>query len=202
MATTGKDTAFLFVPAIIGGIILLAIILLDIQFSNFRQAYFQEVAEETKRNNSFLVRAFRDLLETGQVDKMHRMLNKYHGPNPVIVKIIARGKGVIMETEGVPAYLAEHVRRPEIKGIFNKNSSILRFEGSQRNKYIKEPTIAIIANGITIHLSFRNSPELMQNCVIAGSCFPCWANISLKAGNTNINITRTTAIASSITNIG
>ena len=121
MATTGKDTAFLFVPAIIGGIILLAIILLDIQFSNFRQAYFQEVAEETKRNNSFLVRAFRDLLETGQVDKMHRMLNKYHGPNPVIVKIIARGKGVIMETEGVPAYLAEHVRRPEIKGIFKQN---------------------------------------------------------------------------------
>ena len=29
---TRKDTAFLFVPAIIGGIILLAIILLDIQF--------------------------------------------------------------------------------------------------------------------------------------------------------------------------
>ncbi len=118
---TRKDTAFLFVPAIIGGIILLAIILLDIQFSNFQQAYFQEVAEETKRNNFFLVRAFRDLLENGQVDKMHRMLNKYHGPNPMIVKIIARGKGPIIETEGVPDYLAEHVRRPEIKGIFKKN---------------------------------------------------------------------------------
>lgn len=118
---TRKDSALLFVPAIIGGIILLAIILLDIQFSNFQQAYFQEVAEETKRNNFFLVRAFRDLLENGQVAKMHRMLNKYHGPNPMIVKIIARGKGPIIETEGVPDYLAEHVRRPEIKGIFKKN---------------------------------------------------------------------------------
>ncbi len=116
-----KDTALLFVPAIIGTIIILAILLLDLQLADFQKAYFQEVAEETKRNNFFLVRAFRDLLESKQLDKMHRMLNKNHGPNPMIVKIIARGKGVIMETEGVPKYLVEHIREPEIKGLFKKN---------------------------------------------------------------------------------
>ena len=62
-----KDTALLFVPAIIGGIIILAILLLDLQLADFQKAYFQEVAEETRRNNFFLVRAFRDLLENGPV---------------------------------------------------------------------------------------------------------------------------------------
>ena len=52
---------------------------------------------------------------------MHRMLNKNIGPYPMIVKIIARGKGVIMETEGVPKYLVEHIREPEIRGMFKKN---------------------------------------------------------------------------------
>ena len=116
-----KDTALLFVPAIIGAIIILAILLLDLQLADFQKAYFQEIAEETRRNNSLLVRAFRDLLESKQLGKMHRMLNKNHGPNPMIVKIIARGKGVIMETEGVPKYLVEHIREPEIRGMFKKN---------------------------------------------------------------------------------
>ncbi len=116
-----KTTALLFVPAIIGGIILLAILLLDLQLSDFQKAYFQEVAEETKRNNFFLVRAFRELLESKQLEKMHQMLNKNLGPNPMIVKIIARGKGVIVETEGVPEYLVEHIREPEIRGFFKKN---------------------------------------------------------------------------------
>ena len=116
-----KDTVLLFVPAIIGGIIILSIFLLDIQLANFQDAYFEEVAEETKRNNFYLVRVFRDLLESNQLGKMHRMLNSNHGPNPMIVKIIARGKGVITETEGVPAYLVEHIREPEIKDIFKTN---------------------------------------------------------------------------------
>ena len=59
-----KDTVLLFIPAIIGGIILLSIFLLDIQLANFQEAYFQEVGEETKRNNFYLVRVFRDLLES------------------------------------------------------------------------------------------------------------------------------------------
>ena len=116
-----KDTVLLFVPAIIGGIIILSIFLLDIQLANFQDAYFEEVAEETKRNNFYLVRVFRDLLESNQLARMHRMLNSNLGPNPMIVKIIARGKGVIMETERVPDYLAEHIREPEIKDMFKAN---------------------------------------------------------------------------------
>ncbi len=116
-----KDTVLLFIPAIIGGIIILSIFLLDIQLANFQEAYFQEVGEETKRNNFYLVRIFRDLLESNQLDKMHRMLNSNYGGNPIIVKIIAQGKGVIMETEGVPAYLVRHIREPEIKDIFKTN---------------------------------------------------------------------------------
>ena len=38
-----KDTVLLFVPAIIGGIIILSIFLLDIQLANFQDAYFEEV---------------------------------------------------------------------------------------------------------------------------------------------------------------
>lgn len=119
--TARRDTILLFVPAIIGAIIILSIFLLDIQLANFQSAYFEEVAEETKRNNFYLVRVFRDLLESNQLEKMHRMLNSNHGPNPMIVKIIARGKGVIMETEGVPAYLVAHIREPEIRDIFKAN---------------------------------------------------------------------------------
>lgn len=116
-----KDTVLLFVPAIIGVIIIFSIFLLDIQLANFKKAYFQEIAEETRHNNAFLVRAFRELLETKQLDKMRRMLSGNHGPNPMIVKIIARGKGAIMESEGVPGYLSEHIREPEIKNIFKGN---------------------------------------------------------------------------------
>ena len=58
-----KDTVLLFVPAIIGVIIIFSIFLLDIQLANFKKAYFQEIAEETRHNNAFLVRAFRELLE-------------------------------------------------------------------------------------------------------------------------------------------
>ena len=58
-----KDTVLLLVPAIIGVIIIFSIFLLDIQLANFKKAYFQEIAEETRHNNAFLVRAFRELLE-------------------------------------------------------------------------------------------------------------------------------------------
>ena len=135
-----QDTVLLFVLSVIGGILFLSILLLVIQFTNFQKAYSRELEEETKRNNFYLVRLFRDLLESDQLDKMQKMLSSgSHGPNPMIVKIIARGKGPIIETEGVPDYLAEHVRRPEIKGsiffsyirVFEPGNSTQK-EGSRR----------------------------------------------------------------------
>ena len=116
-----RDPTLVAVPVLIGGIIVLSILLLGAQFRNFQRAYFREVAEETKRNNFFLVRAFRDLLASDQLDKMRRMLNYNRGPDPMLVKISARGRGVVVATEGVPAYLVEHVRDPEIRGLLKQS---------------------------------------------------------------------------------
>lgn len=162
-----KDTVLLFIPAIIGGIILLSIFLLDIQLANFQEAYFQEVGEETKRNNFYLVRVFRDLLESNQLDKMHRMLNSNHGPNPMIVKIIARGKGVIMETEGVPAYLVAHIREPEIKDIFktNRDEDVLVKFDKPLNSFMVYHSVRFRAGGqdyVLVMASKCNSMTLLM----------------------------------------
>lgn len=162
-----KDTVLLFIPAIIGGIILLSIFLLDIQLANFQEAYFQEVGEETKRNNFYLVRVFRDLLESNQLDKMHRMLNSNHGPNPMIVKIIARGKGVIMETEGVPAYLVAHIREPEIKDIFktNRDEDVLVKFDKTLNSFMVYHSVRFMAGGqdyVLVMASKCNSMTLLM----------------------------------------
>ena len=58
MKTIRKDSVLLFIPALIGVIIIVSVVLLDIQLANFQEAYFREVAEETRRNNNFLVRFF------------------------------------------------------------------------------------------------------------------------------------------------
>ena len=162
-----KDTVLLFIPAIIGGIIILSIFLLDIQLANFQEAYFQEVGEETKRNNFYLVRVFRDLLESNQLDKMHRMLNSNHGPNPMIVKIIARGKGVIMETEGVPAYLVAHIREPEIKDIFktNRDEDVLVKFDKTLNSFMVYHSVRFMAGGqdyVLVMASKCNSMTLLM----------------------------------------
>ena len=162
-----KDTVLLFIPAIIGGIIILSIFLLDIQLANFQEAYFQEVGEETKRNNFYLVRVFRDLLESNQLDKMHRMLNSNHGPNPMIVKIIARGKGVIMETEGVPAYLVAHIREPEIKDIFktNRDEDVLVKFDKTLNSFMVYHSVRFRAGGqdyVLVMASKCNSMTLLM----------------------------------------
>ncbi len=162
-----KDTVLLFIPAIIGGIILLSIFLLDIQLANFQEAYFQEVGEETKRNNFYLVRVFRDLLESNQLDKMHRMLNSNHGPNPMIVKIIARGKGVIMETEGGPAYLVAHIREPEIKDIFktNRDEDVLVKFDKTLNSFMVYHSVRFRAGGqdyVLVMASKCNSMTLLM----------------------------------------
>ena len=56
-----RDYVLLSVPAVIGGIIILAIFFLDIQLANFQKAYFRELANETRRNNALIVRACREL---------------------------------------------------------------------------------------------------------------------------------------------
>ena len=111
-----RDYVLLSVPAVIGGIIILAIFFLDIQLANFQKAYFRELANETRRNNALIVRACRELIAANELDKIHRLLNS-HGPNPVVVRIIARGRGTIVHTEDVPAYLAAHIREPEIRNM-------------------------------------------------------------------------------------
>ena len=115
-----RDYVLLSVPAVIGGIIILAIFFLDIQLANFQKAYFRELANETRRNNALIVRACRELIAANELDKIHRLLNS-HGPNPVVVRIIARGRGTIVQTEDVPAYLAAHIREPEIRNMFKRN---------------------------------------------------------------------------------
>ncbi len=129
-----QDTVLLFVLSVIGGILFLSILLLVIQFTNFQKAYSRELEEETKRNNFYLVRLFRDLLESDQLDKMQKMLSSgSHGPNPMIVKIIAPGRGVVLQTQGVPAYLAEHISEPEIRDMFKANHEenvLIKFDRS------------------------------------------------------------------------
>ena len=120
MKTIRKDSVLLFIPALIGVIIIVSVVLLDIQLANFQEAYFREVAEETRRNNNFLVRFCKEQLEIGNLDKL-RQLFRSHGPNPVVAKIIARGKGPLVETENTPDYLAEHLRSPQVKGMFRRN---------------------------------------------------------------------------------
>ena len=60
-----RDYVLLSVPAVIGGIIILAIFFLDIQLANFQKAYFRELANETRRNNALIVRACRELIAAG-----------------------------------------------------------------------------------------------------------------------------------------
>ncbi len=115
-----KDSILLFVPGIIGLIIIISIFLLDIQLANFQKAYFIEVADETRRNNFFLVQACRELLESNQPEKIRRLFRS-RGPNPVIVRLIARGLGPVIETENVPDYLSSHLRSPEIRNMFREN---------------------------------------------------------------------------------
>ncbi len=115
-----RDSVFLFIPALIGGIIVISIFLLDIQLANFQEAYFREVADETRRNNYFLVRFCKEQLETGNLENLRRLFRS-RGANPMVAKIIARGKGLVVETENSPDYLAEHLRTPEVRGIFRQN---------------------------------------------------------------------------------
>ena len=125
-----RDTFFLLVPALICGIILFSVLLLDIQLANFQKTYFREVSNETKRNNFLIARTFRQLLEANDLERMQRLLNN-RGPEPMIVRIIARGKGPILETPGVPEYLAEHLREPEIREMFRENRKedvLVRFD--------------------------------------------------------------------------
>ncbi|MBS1371496.1 MAG: hypothetical protein HPZ91_16245 [Lentisphaeria bacterium] len=115
-----KDSVLLFIPALIGGIIVFSIFLLDIQLANFQEAYFREVADETKRNNYFLVRFCKEQLEANDLDKLRRLFRS-SGPNPMVARIIARGKGGVVETENAPEYLLEHIRSPEVRGMFKEN---------------------------------------------------------------------------------
>ena len=106
-----RDSVLLFIPALIGGIIIVSIFLLDIQLANFQETYFREVADETKRNNYFLVRFCKEQLEAGNLENLQRLFRS-RGPNPMVAKIIARGRGLVVETENSPDYLAEHLRSP------------------------------------------------------------------------------------------
>ena len=115
-----RDSVLLFIPALIGGIIIVSIFLLDIQLANFQETYFREVADETKRNNYFLVRFCKEQLEAGNLENLRRLFRS-RGPNPMVAKIIARGRGLVVETENSPDYLAEHLRSPVVRGIFRQN---------------------------------------------------------------------------------
>ena len=110
-----KDSVLLFNPALIGGIIVVSIFLLDLQLADFQEAYFREVIDETRRNNFFLIRFCKEQLEANDPEKIRRLL-RTSGPNPVVAKIIARSRGVVAETENPPDNLAAHIRRPRKRG--------------------------------------------------------------------------------------
>ncbi len=93
-----KDSVLLFIPALIGGIIVVSIFLPDLQLADFQEAYFREVIDETRRNNFFLIRFCKEQLEANDPEKIRRLL-RTSGPNPVVAKIIARSRGVVAETE-------------------------------------------------------------------------------------------------------
>ena len=97
-----KDSVLLFIPALIGGIIVVSIFLLDLQLADFQEAYFREVIDETRRNNFFLIRFCKEQLEANDPEKIRRLL-RTSGPNPVVAKIIARSRGVVAETENISA---------------------------------------------------------------------------------------------------
>ena len=95
------------------------------------------------------------------------MLNSNHGPNPMIVKIIARGKGVIMETEGVPAYLVAHIREPEIKDIFktNRDEDVLVKFDKTLNSFMVYHSVRFRAGGqdyVLVMASKCNSMTLLM----------------------------------------
>ena len=117
-----RDSVLLFIPALIGGIIVVSIFLLDIQLANFQEAYFREVAEETRRNNYFLIRFCREQLENSNLENLRRLFRS-RGPDPMVAQIIVRGSGVLVETENAPDYLAEHLRSPRVRGMFRENDS-------------------------------------------------------------------------------
>ncbi len=115
-----RDSVLLFIPALIGGIIIFSIFLLDIQLADFQNAYFREVIDEAKRNNYFVVQFCKEQLEINDLDKLRRLFRS-RGPNPVVAKLIARGKGTLVETENAPEYLTRHIRSPKIKWMFREN---------------------------------------------------------------------------------
>lgn len=162
-----RDVSLLIVPAIIVVVIVLAIILLNIQFSDFQNAYAGEVEKETRQNNAMLMRALQDILESKQLDKMHRLLASGKGSNPMIVKIIARGRGAVMETPGAPQYLSEHIREPEIKGFFKQNHDenvLIKFDRSLES-YMIYHSIRFKANNqdyVLVMASKCNSMTLLM----------------------------------------
>lgn len=146
-----KHSSLLLIPALLISVVGLAIMLLNIQLSNFQRTYFQEVEEETKGNNYYLARTFRNLLESGQLDKMRRILNRKSKdyPNPMVVKLIKKGTGAILESENVPPQLAAHVREPQIRKLFKNYGNervLVKYDENLRAFMIYHSTRFMVGN--------------------------------------------------------
>lgn len=117
-----KHGVLLLVSGVVVLISISAIVMLAEQYVDFRNTYFREIGEETKRNNFFLVRTFKSLLKKGDLERMNYVCSGFQGPNPMVIKIIERGKGPIFTSSDGPQNLLEHVSEPETRKLFRSHT--------------------------------------------------------------------------------
>ena len=111
-----RTDLYLCIPLLIAAVVAVAVILMNIQITSFRNSYFAELKTEIRRSNLLAVEAFTPLLVGNDFRKLDSLLGK-NSANPMIVQIKAPGGETLFETPNAPLYLREHMKRPRTREI-------------------------------------------------------------------------------------
>lgn len=105
-----------FIPLLIAGIVIVAVILLNIQITSFEESYFAELKAEIRQSSALTVEVFTLLLEDNDSRKLEQFFRNREG-NPMIVRINAPGGKTVFETPNAPLFLREHLMRPRVRDL-------------------------------------------------------------------------------------
>lgn len=111
-----KTDFYLFIPLLIAAVVTVAVILLNVQITSFRDSYFADLKTEIRRSNLLAIDALTPLLVGNDFRKLDSLLGK-NSANPMIVQIKAPGGKTLFETPDAPLCLREHMKRPRTRAI-------------------------------------------------------------------------------------
>ena len=111
-----KTDFYLFIPLLIAAVVTVAVILLNVQVTSFRDSYFADLKTEIRRSNLLAIDALTPLLVGNDFRKLDSLLGK-NSANPMIVQIKAPGGKTFFETPDAPLCLREHMKRPRTRAI-------------------------------------------------------------------------------------